>query len=64
MESTSSTRRSASTVSSEPMETRRVFTRSAAARTASEAQAGGSLTEAQDGVRSLFMTATDYSPIR
>lgn len=35
-----------------------------AARTASEAQAGGSLTAAQDGVRSLFMTPTDYSPIR
>lgn len=35
-----------------------------AARTASEAKAGGSLTEAQDGVLSQFMTATDYSPIR
>jgi hypothetical protein len=35
-----------------------------AARTASEAKAGGSLTEAQDGVLSLFMTPTDYSPIR
>lgn len=35
-----------------------------AARTASEAKAGGSLTEAKDGVLSQFMTATDYSPIR
>ncbi len=35
-----------------------------AARTASETKAGGSLTEAQDGVLSQFMTATDYSPIR
>ena len=35
-----------------------------AARTASEAKAGGSLTAAQDGVLSQFMTATDYSPIR
>jgi hypothetical protein len=35
-----------------------------AARAASEQQAGGSLTEAQGGVQSLFMQATDYSPIR
>lgn len=34
-----------------------------AARTASEEKAGGSLT-VKDGVKSLFMKATDYSPIR
>jgi hypothetical protein len=34
-----------------------------AARKASEEKAGGSLTE-KDGVKSLFMKATDYSPIR
>lgn len=34
-----------------------------AARKASEEKGGGSLTE-QDGVKSLFMKATDYSPIR
>jgi hypothetical protein len=34
-----------------------------AAREASEKKAGGSLTE-QGGVKSLFMKATDYSPIR
>jgi hypothetical protein len=35
-----------------------------AARTASEQQAGGSLTQADGGVQSVFMVATDYSPIR
>lgn len=35
-----------------------------AARTASEAKAGGSLTEAQGGVVSEFMIPTDYSPLR
>lgn len=35
-----------------------------AARAASEQQAGGSLTAADGGVQSLFMQATDYSPIR
>lgn len=34
-----------------------------AARKASEEKAGGSLTE-KDGVKSVFMRATDYSPIR
>ncbi len=34
-----------------------------AARTASEKAAGGSLT-VEGGVKSQFMTATDYSPIR
>lgn len=34
-----------------------------AARKASEEKAGGSLTE-KDGVRSLFLQATDYSPLR
>jgi hypothetical protein len=34
-----------------------------AARTASEQKAGGSLT-VKDGVKSVFMSATDYSPIR
>ncbi len=34
------------------------------ARQASEAQAGGSLTEAKDGVRSEFLVPTDYSPLR
>ncbi len=34
-----------------------------AARTGSEKKAGGSLTE-KDGVKSVFMVATDYSPIR
>lgn len=34
-----------------------------AARKASEEKAGGSLTE-KDGVKSVFMKATDYSPIR
>jgi hypothetical protein len=34
-----------------------------AARQASEEKAGGSLTE-KDGVKSVFMRATDYSPIR
>lgn len=34
-----------------------------AARTASEEKAGGSLTE-KDGVKSLYMQATDYSPTR
>ncbi|MDA0659624.1 MAG: NIPSNAP family protein [Planctomycetota bacterium] len=34
-----------------------------AARTASEEKAGGSLT-AKDGVKSVFLQATDYSPIR
>jgi hypothetical protein len=34
-----------------------------AARKASEEKGGGSLTE-KDGVKSLFMKATDYSPIR
>jgi hypothetical protein len=35
-----------------------------AARTQSEKKAGGSLTEAEGGVLSRFMEATDYSPIR
>lgn len=35
-----------------------------AARTASEEKAGGSLTEKEKGVVSLFMTATDYSAIK
>lgn len=35
-----------------------------AARTASEEKAGGSLTVPETGVRSLFMQATDFSPIR
>jgi hypothetical protein len=35
-----------------------------AARKASEEKAGGSLTEAQGGVTSIFMTPTDYSPTR
>ena len=34
-----------------------------AARKASEEKAGGSLT-AKDGVKSVFLKATDYSPIR
>lgn len=35
-----------------------------AARTASEQKAGGSLTEKEGGVQSIFMTATDYSPMQ
>jgi hypothetical protein len=35
-----------------------------AARTASEQKAGGSLTIAEGGVKSLFLKATDYSPTR
>lgn len=35
-----------------------------AAKAASEEKAGGSLTESDGGVQSLFMTGTDYSPIR
>lgn len=35
-----------------------------AARKASEEKAGGSLTEATNGVTSIFMTPTDYSPTR
>jgi len=35
-----------------------------AARKASEEKAGGSLTEAEGGVVSVFMRATDYSPIK
>ncbi len=35
-----------------------------AARKASETKAGGSLTAATDGVKSEFLRATDYSPIR
>lgn len=35
-----------------------------AARKASEEKAGGSLTEKEGGVKSVFMTATDYSPIK
>jgi hypothetical protein len=34
------------------------------ARAASEEKAGGSLTVADGGVKSEFMQATDYSPIR
>ena len=34
-----------------------------AAKTASEAKGGGSLTE-PDGVKSVFMKATDYSPLK
>lgn len=35
-----------------------------AARSQSEQQAGGSLTEQEGGVQSVFMKATDYSPLR
>jgi hypothetical protein len=35
-----------------------------AARSESEQRAGGSLTEKENGVQSVFMEATDYSPIR
>jgi hypothetical protein len=35
-----------------------------AARAESEQKAGGSLTEKENGVQSVFMTATDYSPIQ
>lgn len=35
-----------------------------AARKASEEKAGGSLTQATNGVTSIFMTPTDYSPMR
>jgi hypothetical protein len=35
-----------------------------AARTASEQKGGGSLTEKEGGVKSVFMTATDYSPTK
>ena len=35
-----------------------------AARKASEEKAGGSLTEKEGGVKSVFLTATDYSPIK
>lgn len=35
-----------------------------AARKASEERAGGSLTQATNGVTSIFMTPTDYSPMR
>ena len=35
-----------------------------AARKASEEKAGGSLTVAKDGVKSVFLKATDYSAVR
>ena len=43
---------------------RRAFFGYYPARKASEEKAGGSLTQATNGVTSIFMTPTDYSPTR